>query len=76
MKYKDNFVIRRLMNSIPNILPSKIRRIFYNMIGMRVGVGTNIRRNVYISSTNISIGKDSFVNQFCKFYVGGYRTIY
>ena len=71
MKYKDNFVIRRLMNSIPNILPSKIRRIFYNMIGMRDGVGTNIRRNVYISSTNISIGKDSFVNQFCKFYVGG-----
>lgn len=65
---KNNFIIRRIMNRIPNILPLKLRVLFYNMIGFKVGTGKNIRRNIYISSTNISIGKDSFVNQFCKFY--------
>lgn len=71
MKYANNFIIRRLMNWVPNFLPSKIRRCFYNLIGFKVGKGTNVRRNIYISSTNISIGSDSFVNQYCKFYSGG-----
>lgn len=60
-----------IMNSFAANCPLlSVRMFFYRLAGLKIGQKTRINPNCFFSSSNISIGCNSFVNRFCEAHDG------
>ena len=64
-----HIVKRTIVNSIisTHIIPNRVRSRLLRLLGFNIQTN-KIRAKCYFDSTNITIGKNSFVNYFCQFY--------
>lgn len=65
------FLKRVIMNSFAANCPLlSIRMFLYRLAGMRIGKSSRINSKCFFSSSNISIGSESFINRFREVHDG------
>lgn len=57
-------------NIVPQLLPSRLLCMYYQCQGIRVGGGTEIRRQCFFDYGKVSIGERCFINVKCEFHAG------
>lgn len=57
-------------NIIPQLLPKCLSCIWYKYQGIKVGEGTEIRRQCFFDYGEVIIGKKVFINVKCEFHAG------
>lgn len=49
------------------VTPAKLRHLVYDRMGIRIGAGSLVAPRCYFWGTNVSLGRDCYVNQDCYF---------
>lgn len=70
--YRTHLFLKKvIMNSFAANCPLlSIRMFLYRLVGLKIGENTRINPKCFFSTSNISIGCNSFINRFCEAHDG------